>query len=111
MNLLNNLKESMGCNTIRDDHNGGVVYQHVHMDKATFDKMLAEVEEEYSALQVENAKLRDWCGEMLDSLMPEICAKAYWCEEKDWRTCNDDSCGNYSFVIISRELGIEVDDG
>ena len=59
-------------------------------------------------LQMENAKLRDWCGEMLDSLMPEICAKAYWCEEKDWRTCNDDSCGNYSFVIISRELGIEA---
>ena len=59
-------------------------------------------------LQAENEKLRDWCGEKLDSLMPEICAKAHWCEEKDWRTCNDDSCGNYCFVIISRELGIEV---
>ena len=59
MNSLNNLKESMGCNTVRDDHNGGVVYQRVHMDKAAFDEMLAEVEEECSGLQAENAKLRE----------------------------------------------------
>ena len=63
---------------------------------------------EYKRVCDENDKLRDWCGEMLDSLMSEICATAHWCEEEDWHTCSDDSCGNYSFVIISRELGIDV---
>ena len=56
----------------------------------------------------ENAKLRELCEEQLDNLMPEICAKAWWCEDKDWHTCNDDACGNYTFVILARELGIEV---
>lgn len=59
MNSLKNLEESMGCNTIRDDHGGGVIYQRVHMDKAEFDEMLGKVEEEYSGLQAENAKLRE----------------------------------------------------
>lgn len=58
MNSLKNLEESMGCNTIRDDHGGGVIYQRVHMDKAEFDEMIRKVEEEYSDLQDENARLR-----------------------------------------------------
>ena len=54
----------------------------------------------------EVAKLRELCAEQLDNLMPEICAKAWWCEGKDWHTCNDDACGNYTFVILARELGV-----
>lgn len=68
--------------------------------KRLFDKALE--------LATENAKLRELCEEQLDNLMPEICAKAWWCEDKDWHTCNDDACGNYTFVILARELGIEV---
>ena len=57
-------------------------------------------------LDDENAKLRELVAEMLDNLMPEICAKAFWCRDKDWRKCNDDACGNYTFVILARELGV-----
>lgn len=64
---------------------------------------------DYRHLSEENAKLRELCEEQLDNLMPEICAKAWWCDGKDWHTCNDDACGNYTFVILARELGVEVD--
>lgn len=57
----------------------------------------------------ENVKLRELAAEMLENLMPEICEKAYWCRDKDWRTCSDMACGNYTFVILAQELGIEVD--
>lgn len=66
----------------------------------------------YSAsdqLQARNDKLRELAGELLDNLMPEICARAWWCDDKDWRKCGDDACGNYAFVTLARELGIEVD--
>lgn len=63
---------------------------------------------EIKRLYDENDKLKDFCCELLDNLMPEICAKANWRCDKDWRECNDDACGNYTFVIIARELGIEV---
>ena len=98
MNSLNNLKESMGCNTIRDDHNGGVVYQHVHMDRATFDKMLAEVEEEYSALQAENAKLRE-------------ALRAAWKCANAGISCSDCRliAGGCTLQTAMRELRIEVD--
>lgn len=56
----------------------------------------------------ENVKLRELADEMLENLMPEICEKAYWCRDKDWRTCSDMACGNYTFVILAQELGIEV---
>lgn len=52
--------------------------------------------------------LQDFCYELLDNLMPEICDKAYWCRDKDWRKCEDYGCGNFTFVILARELGIEV---
>ena len=68
MKSLENLRESMGCNTIRDDHGGGIIYQRVHMDKAEFDEMLAEVEEEYSDLQVENSKLRELVCDMWNDM-------------------------------------------
>lgn len=66
--------------------------------------MLTEIKRLYD----ENDKLKDFCCELLDNLMPEICAKAYWCRDKDWRKCEDHECGNFTFVIIARELGIEV---
>jgi len=56
----------------------------------------------------ENDKLRELCGELLDNLMSEICAKAWWCKDKDWHACNDNACGNYTFVILARELGVEL---
>jgi len=64
--------------------------------------------EDGKAVRDENAKLRELCGELLDNLMPEICAKAWWCKDKDWHACNDDACGNYTFVILARELGVEL---
>lgn len=66
---------------------------------------------EIQNLKAENAKLRELVGELLDNLMPEICDKAWWCQDKNWRSCNDDACGNYTFVILANELGIEVNDG
>lgn len=63
---------------------------------------------EADRLKAENDKLRELCGELLDNLMSEICAKAWWCKDKDWHACNDDACGNYTFVILARELGVEV---
>lgn len=60
------------------------------------------------AIEAENDKMCELCGELLDNLMPEICARAYWCRDKDWRTCDDDACGNYTFVILARELGVEL---
>ena len=59
-------------------------------------------------LQADNANLRELCGELLDNLMPEICAKAHWCRDKDWHACDDDACGNYAFVILARDLGVEL---
>lgn len=53
-------------------------------------------------------ELQDLCYELLDNLMPEICAKAHWCRDKDWHKCEDYECGNFTFVILARELGIEV---
>ena len=64
------------------------------------------IEQEMTSLRSENAKLRELVAEMLDNLMPEICAKAFWCRDKDWRKCKDDACGNYTFVILARELGV-----
>ena len=52
--------------------------------------------------------LQDLCHELLENLMPEICGKAFWCRDKDWRKCEDYACGNFTFVILARELGIEV---
>lgn len=64
--------------------------------------------EDGKAVRAENAKLRELCGELLDNLMPEICANAWWCKDKDWHACNDDACGNYTFVILARELEVIV---
>ena len=69
---------------------------------------VADLKAELLLLRKENKELRELCEEQLDNLMPEICAKAWWCDGKDWRTCNDDACGNYTFVILARELGIEA---
>jgi len=66
--------------------------------------MLTEIKRLYG----ENDKLKDFCYELLDNLMPEICGKAFWCRDKDWRKCEDYECGNFTFVILARELGIEV---
>jgi len=66
--------------------------------------MLTEIKRLYG----ENDKLQDLCYELLDNLMPEICAKAHWCRDKDWQKCEDYACGNYTFVILAREFGIEV---
>lgn len=52
--------------------------------------------------------LQDFCHELLDNLMPELCAKAHWHCDKDWQKCEDYACGNFTFVILARELGIEV---
>lgn len=110
MSSLKNLKESMGCNTIRDDHNGGVVYQHVHMDKATFDKMLAEVEEEYSALQSENAKLRELVNSYADSFERDAainngCGPYY--SGEDWLALANDM--RIELAECCSELRVEVD--
>lgn len=53
-------------------------------------------------------ELQDLCYELLDNLMPVICDKAFWCRDKDWRKCEDHECGNFTFVVLARELGIEV---
>lgn len=66
--------------------------------------MLTEIKRLYD----ENDKLKDFCYELLDNLMSEICDKAYWCRDKDWQKCEDYGCGNFTFVILARELGIEV---
>ena len=72
------------------------------------DEVVQDMLNEYVLeLESSNAKLRELCADMLDNLMPEICAKAFWCRDKDWRKCNDDACGNYTFVILARELGVE----
>lgn len=63
---------------------------------------------EIKRLYDESDKLKDFCYELLDNLMPEICAKANWCRDKDWQKCEDYACGNFTFVILARELGIEV---
>ena len=63
---------------------------------------------EHRRLKDENAKLRELCGDLLDNLMFEICANAWWCKDKDWHACNDDACGNYTFVILARELEVIV---
>lgn len=63
---------------------------------------------EIKRLYDENDELQDLCYELLDNLMPEICGKAYWCRDKDWHKCEDYGCGNFTFVILARELGIEV---
>lgn len=59
--------------------------------------------------EAENAKLRELCHELLYNLMPELCGKAFWCRDKDWHKCEDYECGNFTFVILARELGVEVD--
>lgn len=66
-----------------------------------------ELAERIAQLEGENAKLRELCAELLDNLMPEVCAKAPWCSDKDWKACGDHACGNYTFVILARELGVE----
>ena len=72
------------------------------------DEVVQDMLNEYVLeLESSNAKLRELCADMLDNLMPEICAKAYWCRDKDWRKCKDDACGNYVFVILAHELGVE----
>ena len=106
MRSLKNIRESMGCNTIRDDHNGGVIYQHVYMDKATFDKMLAEVEEEYSALQAENAKLHKIARLFMQAI--NDCGCDHCPHYEDCAVETDpmrDGCKMYAEM---RELGIEV---
>lgn len=65
---------------------------------------------ESEKLKAENAKLRELCAELLDNLMPEVCAKAYWCSDKDWKACGDHACGNQTFVILARELGMVVNE-
>lgn len=65
-------------------------------------------EKELERTKRRNDELQDLCYELLDNLMPELCERSYWCRDKDWRECNDDACGNYTFVILARELGIEV---
>jgi len=67
---------------------------------------VTDLKAEVLLLRRENKELRELCEEQLDNLMPEICAKAWWCDGKDWHTCNDDACGNYTFVILARELGV-----
>jgi hypothetical protein len=63
---------------------------------------------EIKRLYDENDELKDLCYELLDNLMSEICNKAFWCRDKDWHKCEDYGCGNFTFVILARELGIEV---
>lgn len=57
----------------------------------------------------DNAKLRELCANMLHDAMENVCSKSYWCDEKNWQTCNDKSCGSYLYVEMARELGVEVD--
>jgi hypothetical protein len=59
-------------------------------------------------LEDENAELRALTETMLHDAMENICAKAYWCDKKNWRTCNDRSCGNHLYIEVARKLGIEV---
>jgi len=65
-------------------------------------------EKELERTKRRNDELQDLCYELLDNLMPEICDKAFWCRDKDWHKCEDYGCGNFTFVILARELGIEV---
>jgi hypothetical protein len=77
------------------------------MDKAEFDEMLAEVEEEYSALQVENAKLRELVSRYVEYTSQDCCEG---CAFKS--RCNDsevDECWQLTEIRgLARELGIEV---
>lgn len=75
----------------------------IHMQRRTYvpKKALERVKHQ-------NEELQDLCYELLDNLMPEICARANWCRDKDWHKCEDYECGNFAFVILARELGIEV---
>lgn len=53
-------------------------------------------------------KLQALCGELLNNLMPEVCAKHHLCRDKDWHACNDYTCGNYTFVILAQDLGVKL---
>lgn len=55
------------------------------------------------------AKLRELVADMLHDAMENVCSKAYWCDKKNWQTCNDKSCGNHLYVDMARELGVEVE--
>lgn len=81
---------------------------HLEADMEGVRQQLADVTESMGRVEERCAKLRELCGELLDNLMPEICAKAHWCCDKDWHACNDDACGNYTFVILARELGVDA---
>lgn len=61
-------------------------------------------------LLAENAELRELALDMLHDAMENICYKSYWCDEKNWKTCNDESCGSHIYVETARELGVEVDE-
>lgn len=84
------------------------LYDDSNVSRRNLCERTVHLEADMEATSAENAKLRELCGELLDNLMPEICAKAWWCKDKDWHACNDDACGNYTFVILARELGVEL---
>lgn len=71
-----------------------------------------ELAERIVGLEDEAERLREYGAELLENLMPEICLTNYNCSapDYDWRSCGDASCGNYTFVILAKELGIEVDE-
>lgn len=75
----------------------------IHMQRRTH-----VPKKELERVKHQNEELQDLCYELLDNLMPEICARANWCRDKDWHKCEDYECGNFTFVILARELGIEV---
>lgn len=69
--------------------------------------MIANRESDLEDARAENAKLRELCADMLHDAMENICSKAHWCDEKSWRTCNDEKCGNRLYVEMARELGVD----
>ena len=70
---------------------------------------LTDLADEVEHIEDENAKLRELAETMLHDAMENVCSKSYWCDEKSWQTCNDESCGSHLYVEMARELGIEVD--
>ena len=95
------------CVELRDENEKLREYVHtLELETIRLDSDNCDLRGEMEPVWAENAKLRELVAEMLDNLMPEICAKAFWCRDKDWRKCKDDACGNYTFVILARELGV-----
>lgn len=69
-----------------------------------------QLRDDLQRANAENAKLRELVKDLLHDAMENVCFKSYWCDEKNWQTCNDDSCGSHMYVEIARELGVEVNE-